>query len=286
MNWMMLLLAVPVFWATYNGMGLFLDSRAGVSVLGKRRRESTHKLRELTGWGAKLGLNRTLLQSEKFRARLDLLLVRSGHPFGWKVEDLLFVKEVGAIMAVLLAWFYGVSQPLLLGAALLLGFWLPSHCVRIRAAARQTQISRLLPGFIDLWALTLESGLDLLTAAERILDKMKPSALREEIQILLQETRLGTSRKEALQHWAFRVPLPDVQSLTSMIIQSEELGTSLASVLRNFADDLRNKRILRAEEVAGKAPVKLLFPMVVFFFPIIFVLNFGPLALNFFTSYK
>ncbi len=115
---------------------------------------------------------------------------------------------------------------------------------------------------------------------------MKPNALREELQTLIQENRLGTPRKEALQHLAFRVPLPDLQSLTSMIIQSEELGTSLATVLRTYAEDMRNRRILRAEEIAGKMPVKILFPMMVFFFPIVFVIIFGPLALNFMASYK
>ena len=103
---------------------------------------------------------------------------------------------------------------------------------------------------------------------------------------MIQENRLGTSRKEALQRWAYRTGLPDIQSLTSMIIQSEELGTSLATVLRTYAEDMRNRRILRAEEIAGKIPVKILFPMMVFFFPIVFVIILGPVALDFMKNYK
>ena len=71
-----------------------------------------------------------------------------------------------------------------------------------------------------------------------------------------------------------------------MIIQSEELGTSLVTVLRSYTEDMRSRRILRAEEAAGKMPVKILFPMMVFFFPIVFVIIFGPLALNFMSTYK
>jgi tight adherence protein C len=115
---------------------------------------------------------------------------------------------------------------------------------------------------------------------------MKDNALKEELQTLIQENRLGTPRKEALEHFAFRAPSADIISLTSMIIQSEELGTSLATVLRSYAEDMRNRRISRAEELAGKMPVKILFPMMVFFFPIVFVIIFGPLALNFISMYK
>ncbi len=110
---------------------------------------------------------------------------------------------------------------------------------------------------------------------------MKPNALSEELQILIQENRLGTPRKEALERLATRTNIPDIQSLVSIIIQSEELGTSLATVLRSYAEDMRTRRILLAEEVAGKAPVKLLFPMVVFFFPIVFIIIFGPMAFNY-----
>jgi tight adherence protein C len=176
--------------------------------------------------------------------------------------------------------------PLLWLIGLGLGFWFPDVYMKGRGAARQMSIQKQLPGFIDLACLTLEGGLDLLAAVDRILEKMQPSSLREELSMLLQETRLGTPRKEALEHMAFRVNLTDMQSLTSIIIQSEELGTSLATVLRTFAEDMRNKRILRAEELAGKMPVKLLFPMMVFFFPIVFVITFGPLAASFMTSYK
>ena len=283
-----LLLAIPIFWLVYNGIDLYFESRryktTSWSIQAKGPGDSG--LRSITSGLGKVGINRLLLQRKSFREKLDLKLMRSGYVFGWKAEDLLFYKEVGTLLAAFLLWENACHVPLIWAAGLFAGFWLPEYFVQIKGTARMGEIRRQLPGFVDLLALAMESGLDLLAAIERITSKMKPSALRDELQMIIQENRLGTPRKEALLHFAARTGLQDVQSLTGMIIQSEELGTSLAAVLRNYAEDMRNRRILRAEEVAGKAPVKLLFPMMVFFFPIVFVIIFGPLVLNLMSSYK
>jgi Flp pilus assembly protein TadB len=285
-----LFIALPIFFLAYQGIGLLMDSRThsnlGPSLNDRGSISPQQAMREFTNLSAKLGFNKTLLRNKKLSDRLDLLLLRSGYPFGWKSEDFLFCKELGMVFMVILLWAAGEGQPLIWLLGLCLGFWMPDVYMKAKGTARQTAIQRQLPGFIDLSALTLESGLDLMAAIERILEKMKPSSLKEELSILLQENRLGTPRKEALQHLAFRVNLPDIHSLTSIIIQSEELGTGLATVLRNYSEDMRNRRIMRAEELAGKMPVKLLFPMMVFFFPIVFVIIFGPLALNLMSNYK
>jgi tight adherence protein C len=290
MDLSMLFLAIPIFLLAYQGVGMMLDARenqkSGVGWGTQRNSLPQKSLREFTSMVGKLGFNRALLRNKRLSERLELLLLRSGYPYGWKPEDFLFYKEFTGCFITFMLWRFGADQPMLWVLGFALGFWLPDVYIQSRVTARKLSVQRQLPGFIDLTALTLESGLDLLAAVERILDKMKPNALREELHTLVQETRLGTPRKEALQHLAYRVDLPDIQSLTSIIIQSEELGTSLATVLRNYAEDMRNRRILRAEEIAGKAPVKLLFPMMVFFFPIVFVIIFGPLALNFMSSYK
>jgi len=285
-----LLMALPIFLLVYQGVGLFMESRVQQrwrSAEKARRTESSSSLfREFTNVSAKMGFNKIVLRHQGLRERLELLLLRSGYPFGWKAEDLLFCKELMALLFAFWLWRVGSGNLAAYPLVLLVGFWLPDLYMQSKANARMAEIQKLLPGFIDLTALALESGLDLLAAFERIMEKMKPSSLRQELHMLLQENRLGTPRKEALEHLAFRVNLPDIQALTSMIIQSEELGTSLGIVLRSYAEDMRTKRILRAEELAGKMPVKLLFPMMVFFFPIVFVIIFGPLALNFLPGYK
>ena len=169
---------------------------------------------------------------------------------------------------------------------MIMGFFLPDLLLRMRATGRQTAMQRALPGFVDLLALAVESGLDLVVSVERITEKMSPGALRDELQAFLQESRLGASRRDILQRWAFRTGLADAQSLASLIIQSEEMGTPLANVLRSYAEDMRNRRILRAEEIAGKIPVKILFPMMVFFFPIVFVIILGPMAVQFLKDFR
>lgn len=280
-----LIIILPVFLVLYQAVGLILE---------RRRRSGWARIhggqKPATSWvdmGGQLGFNRWLLKKTGLRDSLEVLLIRSGNPFNWSVERLLFLKELSVLVVLAWLWQVGmITNPIAVIIGVFVGFKALDFHLAMKEGARREQIQQNLPGYIDLLALTLESGLDLMVASERIVDKMKSNALRDELQALLQESKLGTARKEALQHLAYRANLPDVSSLTSIIIQSEELGTSLAVVLRAYAEDMRAKRILRAEEMAGKAPVKLLFPMMVFFFPIVFIVIFGPLALNFMKGAK
>jgi tight adherence protein C len=285
-----LMIAVIIFVLAYQGVGLYLESQHNKisSWAGEKQAASSlpSSLQNLINRVTQLGVNRAILKRKGYRERLDTLLMRSGYVFKWTAEDLLFFKEFGAAAGLFLMWRSGNTQPLFWLGAAYVGFVLPEFYVKTKGTARLAEIQHELPSVVDLISLALESGLDLLAAVERIIAKMKPNALREELQTLIQENRLGTPRKEALEHLAFRAPSGDVLSLTSMIIQSEELGTSLAVVLRTYAEDMRSRRILRAEEFAGKMPVKIMFPMMVFFFPIVFVIIFGPLALSFISTNK
>jgi tight adherence protein C len=238
-------------------------------------------LQEFSRQMGQLGLNQSLLKIAGLRKRLDLILLRSGYPYGWKAENLLFYKEASVILAALVLWGMDVQDPILWGILLVGAFWMLDMILQARGRARKVEMQKELPGLVDLMALSIESGLDLMVAIERIFEKMKAGSLRDELQALLQESRLGAHRKDILQRWAYRTDLSDVQSLSSLIIQSEEMGTPLANVLRSYTEDMRSRRILRAEEQAGKIPVKILFPMMVFFFPIVFVIILGPVAMEY-----
>jgi tight adherence protein C len=282
-----IILVLPIFFVLYAVIGLLLDTRKRTVPFGQKRSDSFFRaIQEFASAVGGSSINQIFLKRGGFRQRLDELLMRSGYPLGWKAADLLFIKEFLVVIAAVIVWQTNPSDPLSWALALAMGFFLPDIVLKMRSTARQTSMQRALPGFVDLVALAVESGLDLVVSVERITEKMVPSALKEELQAFLQESRLGAARREILKRWAFRTGLADAQSLSSLIIQSEEMGTPLANVLRSYAEDMRNRRILRAEEIAGKIPVKILFPMMVFFFPIVFVIILGPMAVQFLKDYK
>jgi len=278
-----LLLAVPIFMLAYAGADLLLSSRRRSLPFLNRSfsKQGTKPLAEFIHHIARLGPNQALLKVPWFQKKMDSLLLHSGFAFGWGAEDLLFYKEMSVVLAFLFLWKTNQHNPLVWILMLVAAFWSMDFYLGMRGSSRRAEMQRELPGLVDLLVLTIESGLDLLVAIERIFEKMKPGPLREELQVLLQESRLGSPRKEVIERWAARTGLADAQSMASLIIQSEDMGTPLANVLRNYAEDMRNRRIMRAEELAGKIPVKILFPMMVFFFPIVFAIILGPVAFEF-----
>lgn len=285
MNLGTVLLALSIFAVIYQAVSYATARTSPVSFpwarTGPAKKKERQKLSD------QIGLNKRLLQIEWLRRRLDLLLVRSGHPFDWQGTDALFMKELMTGAFPLIGYLgFSITRPLALLGLALAGFFSVDYYLKMKTAGRQKVIQKALPGIIDLLALGLESGMDLMAIMERVLEKMKRNALWEELKILIQEIRLGTSRQQAFAHLAHRVDLPDVNSLVSMIKQAEELGSSLAMVLRNYAEDMRVRRIQKAEEAAGKLPVKLLFPMMVFFFPIVFVVIFGPMAMTLLKNFR
>ena len=159
-----------------------------------------------------------------------------------------------------------------------LGFYLPDVMLKSKIQKRQAEILGNFSSTVDLAALIIESGLDYLTAFERIISIAKvKTVLEEELEKTLNEIKLGYSRREALERFANRTGVQEVRSLVGLIIQSDELGTSLVDLLRNFSSDLRSRRMSRAEKLAAQASTKMLFPLFVFIFPTIFVLILAPM---------
>jgi tight adherence protein C len=143
-----------------------------------------------------------------------------------------------------------------------------------------------LPEAIDMLALVMRAGLDFQVALKQYVDRGPAGPLKEELRTVHEEIQLGTSRVEALKHFAQRVPEPSIKEMVRTIIQGIELGSSLTPLLRSQAQALRRQRAYQAEKKAAQAPLKLLFPLMVFIFPTIFIVLFGPLALSFFSGAK
>lgn len=161
----------------------------------------------------------------------------------------------------------------LLGFAV--GMLLPMLALNRRIVSRRTAINKSLPEVLDLVCVSIRAGMAFDGAVAKVAEKMK-GPLVDECTKMLQETRMGVPRREALKAMADRCKVADVSMLTVALIQADQLGVSISQVLDAQADSLRKRRLLLAREVAMKTPVKLLFPLVFCIFPTMYVVLLGP----------
>ena len=145
-------------------------------------------------------------------------------------------------------------------------------------------IAAAIPEAIDMLALVMRAGLDFQVALKQYVDRGPRGVLKEEFHTVYKEIQLGSSRVEALKNLATRVPESGIKEMTRTLIQGIELGSSLTPLLRTQAQALRRQRAFQAEKKAAQAPLKLLFPLMVFIFPTIFIVLFGPMVLSFYSG--
>jgi tight adherence protein C len=160
-----------------------------------------------------------------------------------------------------------------------IGFFLPDALVTMRARGRKDRIRAELPDALDLLAVSVEAGMGFDGAIQKLAENMD-GPLVEEFALMLGEVRIGESRENALKKMAERVAIPEVSAFTRSIVQADQLGISLGRILRVQAADTRMRRQSAAEEKAMKAPIKMLFPTVIFIFPAMFIVILGPAFLN------
>ncbi len=142
---------------------------------------------------------------------------------------------------------------------------------------RHKAIQKAMPFMIDLLTLSVEAGIDFMNALQRSLENRKTDPLTEELVRVNHEIQLGTSRRNALKNLARRVDMPDMRSFAYALIQADELGVSIGTILRIQSDQIRQKRFARAEKMANEAPVKMLGPLMLFIFPAVFIVLLGPI---------
>lgn len=158
----------------------------------------------------------------------------------------------------------------------------PNLFVRYRRDRRRTEVREQLPDAIDLLEICVTSGMGLEMAWNAVADDFRgvSSTLSDEMSLATLEMHLGAPRAQALRNMARRTGVEDIASLVATLVQSERFGTSVSQALRTYADALRTERSQRAEEQAEKLAVKLLFPMVLFIFPVVFIVILGPAAIK------
>ena len=226
----------------------------------------------------------------EIRTRVDKRIIHAGSPNNLNFFSL-FALQVLLGAALLMFSLYLVRIFQLDGARMVLlvffltfaGFYLPYGVINSMADTRQHKIRRALPDTLDLLLVSVEAGLGFDMALKKVHQQM-PGPLSQEIKTAMDEIRMGGSRETALRGIAKRSGVSEVSSFISSIIQAEQLGSNIANTLRVQADFMRMKRRQRAEEMAMKAPVKLVFPLVLFIFPSLFVVILGPAAIRIFQT--
>jgi len=165
-----------------------------------------------------------------------------------------------------------------------LGVLLPYVWLNDRIKKRHKAIGRELPYSLDLLTLAVEAGLDFASAVQTVVQRSRRGALHEELSIMLNEIRMGKTREESLRNLAARVGYGPLTQFVANLVQADKMGTSLGKVLRIQATQMRIDRTHRAEKLAGEAPVKLLFPLILCIFPTVFLILFGPIVYRLITG--
>ncbi|MCP3098566.1 type II secretion system F family protein [Myxococcus sp. K15C18031901] len=220
-----------------------------------------------------------------YEAKSRRNLIKAGEPQGYKPEDMMALQEVSAVVGLLMGLFMlnGLGQNLVWSVLFLLfGMYYPLLWLNDQVKKRHLQISRALPYNLDLLTLSVEAGLDFTAALAKVVEKGKAGPLREELQLVLKQLKMGKTREEGLKSMIVRVDLPALTTFVTALIQADKMGTSLGKVLRIQSTQMRIDRTQRAEKLAGEAPVKMLFPLIACIFPTVFMVLFGPIVFQFF----
>jgi tight adherence protein C len=218
-------------------------------------------------------------------------LIRAGYRSDSAVKLFYGAKFLVPIALCLLVFTSGAGHYSPFFAYLLavgLGFLLPDFWLSNRISARQARIRRGLPDVLDLLVICIEAGLSLDQAVVRTADELSLAqpAVCDELSIVVLEQRAGLHRAEAWRHFAERTNVESVRNLVSVLVQSEKFGTSIAKTLRVHSDTLRTQRRQKVEEQAAKTTVKLVFPLVFFIFPSLFLVTLGPAAISIMESFQ
>ncbi len=204
-------------------------------------------------------------------------------------DTFLSLKLLAPIVGVLLATFAGAQNFIFYALFLAVAaFFVPDMLLFYAISQRKAKIAKALPDAMDLLVICMEAGLGIDQAVIRIageIDLIHPE-LTEELLIIGREQRAGKPRLDAWRSMSDRVDLDTVRQFVAMLVQTERLGTPIAKALGVFADGLRTKRLMLAEEQAAKTTVKLIFPLAIFIFPALFVVLLGPGVLSMMKTFE
>ena len=230
----------------------------------------------------------------KSRAEVSLIsqrLIRAGYRSESTVKVFYGSKVLVPLVLCVIALVSGAGDysPLFVYiGALGFGFLIPDFWLGKQIDKRQKALRKGLPDVLDLLVICIEAGLSMDQATARTAEELKDAQpeLCDELRVVVLEQRAGRARADSWKHLADRTDVDCVRNLVSMLVQSEQFGTSIAKTLRVHSDNLRTQRVQAVEEMAAKTTVKLVFPLVLFIFPSLFLVTLGPAVIQMIDSMK
>jgi tight adherence protein C len=263
---------------------VFTGDRAGLrniqANLGRQTKAKTQGLNvneRLTELGQKL-------TPKGYAGWLDKQLAGAGRPKEWPLARIIMIKPLLALAGAVMGYLFFQSSPtapnfLIMLAATTLAYFVPDILIRNRAQKRREAIRTELPNALDQMLIAVQAGLGFEMAMGRA-GNSGSGPLADELIRTLQDIQVGMTRKDAYLAMAERVDVPDVRSFIRAVVQADTYGVAIAGVLKSQATDMRIKRKQRAEEHAMKMPVKMLFPLIFFILPTLFIVVLGPSVIS------
>jgi tight adherence protein C len=268
----------------------FAKSKAGLAPLVRRDSKGSNLKEQVLDIISSFGKMTLGKDKEKPKiSDLRLTLIQAGFRYTNAVAVFYGIKAISTIVLPLfyLAYVMGASKVSTINlsiamAAAALGYYLPNYLLKRALNKRQDRIDRALPDVLDLMIVSMEAGLSLQSTLNHVADEVLRISkdFHRELRITNAELRTGIPRDNALKNLGERTGVQSVKSLIALMIQSEKMGASIAQSLRTHADFVRVQRAQRAEELAAKMPIKIIFPTLLCIFPAIFIVILGPAAIQ------
>jgi tight adherence protein C len=231
------------------------------------------------------------IKNKRYRKKIEQLLMTAGLSRELNVDEFIGLQlfwGIGFPLAMLFFNFAAQAELpwLVIGLMVPVGAYFPQMYAGSEKKSREISVRADLPFFADLLALSTEAGLDFISSIQRIADKAENSVFADELNIVLKDIKLGSSRADALRGLAKRLDIPEITSFVAVLIDADATGASIAQVLKDQSVQIRLERFVRAEKAGAKATQTMLIPMILFILPAVFIVVFGPVAIQFISGGK